>query len=146
MGKILLHGGADMEIYEKVKRYLYENIGHMTTAGTPKYDILKDLWRVPVLCKTERGIIVVGEFSLDKKGNFVNIPTEREMLKVAELEMERLPFLYYGTKNENFSDTLFCSNYITIWMRLQHFRYRCEQNRTKLCKAMHSKLLVMCFR
>ena len=88
-----------MEIYEKVRRYLYENIGHMTTAGTPKYDILENLWRVPVLCKTE-GIIVVGKFSLDKEGNFINIPTKREMLKVAELEMERLPFLYYGTKKE----------------------------------------------
>ena len=89
-----------MEIYEKVRRYLYENIGHMTTAGTPKYDVLENLWRVPVICKTERGIIVVGEFSLDKEGNFINIPTKREMLKVAELEMERLPFLYYGTKKE----------------------------------------------
>ena len=89
-----------MEIYEKVRRYLYENIGHMTTAGTPKFDVLENLWRVPVLCKTERGIIVVGEFSIDKDGNFVNIPTKREMLKVAALEMERLPFLYYGTKKE----------------------------------------------
>jgi len=34
------------------------------------------------------------------KRNYVNIPTKREMLKVAELEMERLPFLYYGTKKE----------------------------------------------
>ena len=33
-------------------------------------------------------------------GASVNIPTKREMLKVAELEMERLPFLYYGTKKE----------------------------------------------
>lgn len=61
-----------MEIYEKVRRYLYENIGHMTTAGTPKYDVLENR----------------------------NIPTKREMFKVAELEMERLPFLYYGTKKE----------------------------------------------
>jgi hypothetical protein len=55
-----------MEIYEKVRRYLYENIGHMTTAGTPKYDDLEN--RI--------------------------IPTKRGMLKVTELEMERLPFLY----------------------------------------------------
>ncbi|HBI22875.1 MAG: hypothetical protein A2Y48_01295 [Nitrospirae bacterium RIFCSPLOW2_12_42_9] len=73
-----------MEIYEKVKRYLHENIGHMTTAGTPKYDLLENIWRVTIFCKTERGIIVVGEFSLGKEGNFVNIPTKREMLKVAE--------------------------------------------------------------
>ena len=43
---------------------------------------------------------MVGEFSLDKEGNFVNIPTKREMLKVAELEMKRLPFLYYGTEDQ----------------------------------------------
>ena len=91
---------VSMEIYEKVRKYLHENIGYMTTAGTPKYDVHENLWRVPVLCKTERGIIVVGEFSLDKEGKFLNIPTKREMLRVAELEMERLPFLYYGTKKE----------------------------------------------
>ncbi|MDD5434725.1 MAG: hypothetical protein PH343_04785 [Nitrospira sp.] len=72
----------------------------MTTAGTPKYDVIENIYRVPVFCKTERGITVVGEFSLDKEGNFVNIPTKQEMLKVAELEMKRLPFLYYGTKQE----------------------------------------------
>ena len=38
-----------MEIYEKVRQYLYENIGHMTTAGTPKYDVHENIWRVPVL-------------------------------------------------------------------------------------------------
>jgi len=34
------------------------------------------------------------------KQNSVNIPTKPEMLKVAALEKERLPFLYYGTKKE----------------------------------------------
>jgi len=67
--------GKDMEIYEKVKKYLYGNIGHLTTAGTPRYDVKENAWKVPVLCKTERGIIVIGEFELDKDGNFLNIPT-----------------------------------------------------------------------
>jgi hypothetical protein len=89
-----------MEIYDKVKKYLYENIGHMTTAGTPRYDLITNIWKVPVLCKTERGIIIVGEFHLDKDGNFINIPTKEEMLKTVELEMNKLPFLYYGTKKE----------------------------------------------
>lgn len=89
-----------MEIHEKVRKYLYENIGHMTTAGMPRYDLSENLWKVPVLCKTERGIIIVGEFHLDKNGNFVNIPTKEEMLKTVELEMSKLPFLYYGTKKQ----------------------------------------------
>lgn len=89
-----------MEIYEKVRKYLYENIGHMTTAGTPRIDFIENIWKVPVLCKTERGIIIVGEFHLDKDGNFINIPTKKEMLKTVELEMDKMPFLYYGTKKE----------------------------------------------
>lgn len=89
-----------MEIFEKVRKYLYENIGHMTTAGTPKYDLKENVWKVSVLCKTERGIIIVGEFHIDKNGNFINIPTKEEMLNTVKLEMEKLPFLYYGTKKE----------------------------------------------
>ena len=53
----------------------------MTTAGTPKYDLKENMWKVPVLCKTEREIIVVGEFHADKNGNFTNITTKKEMLK-----------------------------------------------------------------
>ncbi|NCO68816.1 MAG: hypothetical protein COZ31_06155 [Nitrospirae bacterium CG_4_10_14_3_um_filter_44_29] len=89
-----------MEIFEKVRKYLYENIGHMTTAGTPKYDLRENLWKVPVLCKTERGILIVGEFYVDKNGNFTNIPTKEEMLKTVKNEMKKLPFLYYGTRKE----------------------------------------------
>ncbi len=53
-----------------------------------------------MLCKTERGIIIVGEFHVNKNGSFINIPTKEEMLKTVKLEMEKLPFLYYGTKKE----------------------------------------------
>ena len=89
-----------MEIYEKVRKYLYENIGHLTTPGTPKFDLKLRIWKVPVLCKTEKGILIVGEFHLDKEGNFVKIPTKEEVLKVVELEIENLPFLFYGKKED----------------------------------------------
>lgn len=89
-----------MEIYEKVKRYLYNNVGHLTTAGTPRFDNMDKIWKVPVLCKTERGVIIVGEFHVDKNGNFVNVPTKEEMVKIVNLQIKKLPFLYYGTKKE----------------------------------------------
>ena len=90
---------TNMEIYEKVKAYLAEYIGHMTTPGTPRFDVGTNVWKVPVLCKTERGIIIVGEFHLDKSANFLNIPSKSEMLKIVEMELVKLPFLYYGAKN-----------------------------------------------
>jgi hypothetical protein len=55
---------------------------------------------VPVLCKTERGILIVGEFTLDKKGEFINIPTKQEMLKTVEIEISKLPFLVYGDRKD----------------------------------------------
>lgn len=89
-----------MEVYEKVRKYLYENVGHLTTPATPKFDLKEQIWRVPVLCKTERGIVIVGEFWLDKEGNFIRIPTKEEMERVVEYEIERLPFLFYGKKSD----------------------------------------------
>jgi len=89
-----------MEIFEKVRKYLYENIGHLTTPGTPRFDIKKEIWKVPVLCKTERGILIAGEFSLSKKGDFINIPTKSEMIKTVEIEISNIPFLFYGNKKE----------------------------------------------
>jgi hypothetical protein len=89
-----------MEIYEKVRKYLFENIGHMTTPGTPRFDSKSGTWKMPVLCKTERGILIVGEFSLDKKGNFINVPTKEEMIKIVEIEMSKIPLLFYGSKKD----------------------------------------------
>lgn len=89
-----------MEIYEKVKKYLFENIGHLTTPGTPRFDVKNEIWRVPVLCKTDRGILIIGEFSLDNEGNFIKIPTKQEMLKTVEMEVSELPYLFYGNKKE----------------------------------------------
>jgi hypothetical protein len=89
-----------MEIHEKVRKYLYDNVGHLTTAGTPRFDVKTGTWKVSVLCKTERGILIVGEFVLDKKGKFLNVPTKQEMLKTVEIEISKLPFLFYGDKKD----------------------------------------------
>jgi len=89
-----------MEIYEKVRKYLYENIGHLTTPGTPRFDLKNHTWKVPVLCKTEKGILIVGEFHLDKDVNFISIPTKEEMERIVEYELDKIPFLFYGKRDE----------------------------------------------
>jgi len=89
-----------MQIYEKVRKYLYENVGHLTTPATPKFDLKEQMWKVPVLCKTDRGILIVGEFHLDKEGSFIRIPTKEEMQRVVEHELESIPFLFYGKKSD----------------------------------------------
>jgi len=89
-----------MEIYEKVKKYLLGNIGHLTSPGTPRFYVKNQTWKVPVRCKTDRGILIIGEFSLDKVGNFKKIPTKEEMLKTVEMEVSKLPYLFYGTRKE----------------------------------------------
>ncbi|MEW6609350.1 MAG: hypothetical protein AB1414_18215 [bacterium] len=89
-----------MEIYEKVRKYLYENIGHLTAPGTPRFDLKNQIWKIPVLCKTEKGILIVGEFQLDRDGNFISIPTKKEMEKIVEAEFNKIPFLFYGKREE----------------------------------------------
>ena len=89
-----------MEIFEKVKKYLYTNVGHLVAPGTPRFDHAQKIWKVPVLCKTERGIIIVGEFHVGEDGSFLNVPTREEMVRVVELEVEKLPFLFYGSKKQ----------------------------------------------
>lgn len=78
-----------MEAREKVRQYLYRNVGNMVTAGRPVLDLKNHCWRVPVLCKTDRGIFIVGEFKLDRELNLVSMPTKEEMLAALEAQLNR---------------------------------------------------------
>jgi len=78
-----------MEAREKVRQYLYRNVGNLVTAGRSVFDLKNHYWHVPVLCKTDRGIFIVGEFKLDQELNFVFIPTKQEMLKVLNAQLKR---------------------------------------------------------
>ena len=78
-----------MEPREKVRQYLYRNVGNMVTAGRPVFDLKNHYWRVPVLCKADRGIFIVGEFKLDEELNLVSIPTKEEMLAVLNAQLNR---------------------------------------------------------
>lgn len=87
-------------IVQKVQDYLTDYVGELTASGRPILNATTNQWRVPVLCKTEKGILPVGEFLLDKKGNFLAVPDRQQMLRVLEAQVSRLPFLVFGEKEE----------------------------------------------
>ena len=61
----------------------------MVTAGRPVFDLKNHHWRVPVLCKTDRGIFIVGEFKINAELNFVSIPPKEKMLAVLNVQLNR---------------------------------------------------------
>lgn len=87
-------------IFQKVQDYLTDYVGELTTPGTPVFNATTRRWRVPVLCKTIKGILPVGEFVADEAGNFIAIPDKEQMLRVLEAQVARLPFLVFGEKEE----------------------------------------------
>jgi len=87
-------------IVEKAQDYLTDHVGELTAAGAPILDAATRRWRVPVLCKTAKGILLVGEMLFDEAGNLVAVPDRDQMLRVLNTQMVRLPFLVFGDKDE----------------------------------------------
>lgn len=87
-------------VYDKVKNFLIDEIGNMALPGDPKFDPLFKRWRVPVLCKTDKGVFIAGEILLDETLEFIRIPSKEQMLKTLETEMRELPFLVYAEPEE----------------------------------------------
>jgi len=87
-------------IFRKVQDYLTDYVGELTAPGTPVLDAATRHWRVPVLCKTAKGILPIGEFLLDEAGHFVAVPDKEQMVRVLEAQLARLPFLVFGEKEE----------------------------------------------
>ena len=87
-------------IVQKVQDYLTDHVGELTAPGTPIFDAATRQWRVPVLCKTAKGILPVGEFVLDEAGDLVDVPDKEQMVRILKTQMSRLPFLVFGDKEE----------------------------------------------
>ena len=87
-------------IVQKAQDYLTDHVGELTTPGMPIFDAANTRWRVPVLCKTDKGLLPVGEFLLDKEGNFLAVPNKDHLVRVLEMQLARLPFLVFGDKED----------------------------------------------
>ncbi len=87
-------------IVEKAAEYLTDHVGELTGPGAPVFDAATRGWRVPVLCKSAKGILPVGEILFDETGSLVAAPDREQMLRVLKMQMARLPFLVFGEKDE----------------------------------------------
>ncbi|HLW65772.1 MAG TPA: hypothetical protein VKS79_10670 [Gemmataceae bacterium] len=69
-----------MDPVKRVRDYLLDNVGHMTYPGRPSFVPDSKRWFVPILCRTDRGVKVVGDVELDQQGHIVFAPSREEML------------------------------------------------------------------
>jgi hypothetical protein len=69
-----------MDPVNRVRDYLLDNVGHMTYPGNASFDPETQRWFVPICCRTERGVVVVGDVELDAQGHVVFAPSREEML------------------------------------------------------------------
>jgi hypothetical protein len=87
-------------IVEKALDYLTDHVGELTAPGAPIFDAATRRWRVPVLCKSAKGILPVGEMLFDEAANLIAAPDKEQMLRVLNTQTARLPFLVFGDKEE----------------------------------------------
>jgi hypothetical protein len=69
-----------MDAVTRVRDFLLDNIGHMTYPGNPSFDQITQHWFVPILCRTERGSMVVGDVKLDDQGHVIHAPGRDEIV------------------------------------------------------------------
>jgi hypothetical protein len=87
-------------IFSKVLDYLVDHVGDMVSPGQPRWDAGLCRWQVPILCRTPKGVLPVGEFLLDERGDSISVPDPAGMIRVLNGQLERLPYLVYGDRSE----------------------------------------------
>jgi hypothetical protein len=85
---------------EIVTNYLIAYIGEKAVAGTPRYEATRQVWSVPILCYTNRGIFLGGKIELDEQLEIIYAPSKSEFTRVVEEQLKRLPAIVYADENE----------------------------------------------
>ncbi len=69
-----------MDPVSRVRDYLLDNVGQMTYPGNASFDPTHERWFVPILCRTERGAVAIGDAELDAHGHILFAPSREELL------------------------------------------------------------------
>ncbi len=88
------------QIRQIAVEYAVMYVGDRAVEGVPSFDEQRHVWRVPILCRTSRGILLAGEMQIDEQLHIVYAPTKEELTKAVEAQLERLPYLVYATREE----------------------------------------------
>jgi hypothetical protein len=80
--------------------YLAVYIGEKAVAGTPHFDAIRQVWSVPALCVTPRGIFFGGKIELDEHCEIIQAPSKSEFTRVVEAQLKRLPSVVYADEAE----------------------------------------------
>ena len=68
-----------MDPMTRARKFLLDNVGHMTRPGQPSFDSPSRHWFVPIRCRTPRGDAVIGDIELDETGHIVFAPSREEL-------------------------------------------------------------------
>ncbi len=77
------------EVYKKADLHLLTSLGQFIGAGEPVFDRMIGVWVVPVFHKSNMATFPVGEVVLDKDGNVLDAPTDKDIDSVFERKFER---------------------------------------------------------
>lgn len=80
----------DEKIRRKVVAFLIGHVGDMAMQGTPSYDAQLERWRVPIYCRTARGILLGGEIQLTKRLRIDYVTPRSDMVKNVEQQLRQL--------------------------------------------------------
>ncbi len=81
---------TQQQISQIVTHYLIENIGEMAMQGLIQYDAKLERWRVPILCRTNRGILLAGEIQLTNRLEIQYATPLDEMLDTVQAQLKQL--------------------------------------------------------
>jgi hypothetical protein len=90
----------EQKALETVMDYLAVYIGEKAVTGTPHFDAVRQVWSVPALCVTPRGIFFGGKIELDEHFEIIQAPSKNEFTRVVEAQLKRMPSIVYADEAE----------------------------------------------